>query len=115
MDARLQKQKSEAHAFFNYKMRSIRERTLGERSQLHSQYYQSVRELREDVLYNLGEDWYAIQKERRQSHQEQDDVHVYKFQPDKRVQRRNQAKYNQEVSILSGVAKWNGFPAAPTM
>jgi hypothetical protein len=115
VDARLQKQKSEAHAFFNYKMRSIRERTLGERSQLHSQYYQSVRELREDVLYNLGEDWYAIQKERRQSHQEQDDVHIYKFQPDKRVQKRNQAKYNQEVSILSGVAKWIGFPAAPTM
>ena len=59
VDARLQKQKSEAHAFFNYRLRSIRERTLGERTQLHSQYYQSARELREDVLYKLGEDWYV--------------------------------------------------------
>ena len=138
VDTRLQKQRSETHAFFNYRLRSIRERTLGERTQLHSQYYQSARELREDVLYKLGEDWYvnrwtwsphgqvsvsvqpanelcryAIQKERRQSHQEKDEVFIYKFPTDKRVQKRNQAKYNQEVSVLSGMAKWVGFPAAP--
>lgn len=113
VDARLQKQRSEAHAFKNYQFRSIRERSLGERSQLHSQYYQTVREVREEVLYKLGEDWHAIQKERRQSHQEQDDAHIFRFPTDKRVQKRNQAKYNQEVSVLSGVAKWVGFPAAP--
>lgn len=134
VDARLQKQRSEAHAFFNYRLRSIRERTLGERTQLHSQYYQSARELREDVLYELGEDWYverrpwsastsvqsanifrryAIQKERRQSHQEKDEVYIYKFPTDKRAQNQIQVKYNQEVSVLSGIAKWVGFPAAP--
>lgn len=115
VDARLKKQQSEAHAFYNYKMRCIRERTLGERAQLHSQYYQHVRELREDVLYKLGEDWYAIQKERRQSHQEKDDAYIYKFPAKKSVQIRNQAKYNQEVSVLSGVAKYVGFPAAPNI
>lgn len=115
VDARLQKQRSEARAFYNYKQKSIRERTLGERSQLHSQYYQSVRELREDVLYKLGEDWYAIQKERRQSHQEKDDAFIYKFPTNKKVQHTNQAKYNHEVSVLSGMAKWVGFPAAPEL
>ena len=115
VDARLQKQTNEAHAFYNYKLRSIKERTLGERSQLHSQYYQHVRELREDVLYQLGEDWYAIQKERRQSHQEKDDAYIYKFPEKKSVQIRQQAEYNQEVSVLSGVAKYVGFPAAPNI
>ena len=113
VDTRLKKQTSEAHAFYNYKLRCIRERTLGERSQLHSQYYQEARELREEVLYKLGEDWYAIQKERRQSHQEKDDAFIYKFPSKRSVQIRQQAKYNQEVSVLSGMAKYVGFPAAP--
>lgn len=113
VDARLQKQKSEVHAFFNYRMRSIRDLTLGERSQLHSQYYQSVREMRDDVLYNLGEDWFKIQAERRQG--QNDDAHVYKFPTDPRLQKQIQAKYNQEVSILSGVSRYVGFAAAPTI
>ena len=114
VDARLQKQKSETHAFYNYRLKSTRDRTLGERTQLHSQYFQSVRELRDDVLYNLGEDWYNIQRERRQSHEtDNDQAHLYRFEADKRIQKKVQAQYNQEVSILSGVAKFVGWPAAP--
>ena len=85
VQARMDKQMKEARAYYNYKLRCICERTLGERSQLHSQYFQRVRQVREDTLYNLGEEWYAIQRERRQSHQDKDDAYVFKFPTKKRV------------------------------
>lgn len=114
VDARMQKQVREAHAFFTYKYQSIRERTLGERSQLHSQYFQNVRQIKEDVLYQLGEQWYAIQKERRQSHQlDAEDAYLYTYDPKHSAQLKRQEKYNLEVSILSGMAQYVGFPAAP--
>ena len=115
VDARLEKQRAEASALYNYRLRSLRQRALGERSQLHSQYYQRVRDVREEVLCKLGENWYAIQRERRQSHQEKDrdEAFVFKFPAKKSVQLRQQAKYNREVEVLSGMAKYVGFPAAP--
>lgn len=113
IEDRKAKQVREAHAFYRYRMQSIRERTLGERAQLHSQYYQTVRELRETMLYELGEDWYGIQKERRQQHLDDDERFMYKLPSRKSAQLQQQAKYNQEVSVLSGVAKYVGFPAAP--
>lgn len=113
VDARYAKQVDEARAFRKFKTESIRRTALGERSQLHSQYYQYARELRENVMVELGEDWYGIQKERRQANQGNDEVYMRKFQTKKSVQIRHQAKYNQEVSVLSGVAKYVGFPAAP--
>lgn len=115
IDERQAKQVREAHAFYRYRMQSIRERTLGERAQLHSQYFQTVRELRENMLYQLGEDWYGIQRERRQQHQEGEERFLYKLPSKKSAQIRQQAKYNQEVSVLSGVAKYVGFPAAPNI
>ncbi len=115
VDTRLKKQISEAHAYYNYRMRSMRDRVLGDRSQLHSQHFQSVRELRDEILNKLGEDWYAIQKERRSADDGADDRYIYKF-PKKMSDRvKQQAKYNQEVSILSGMAKYVGFPAAPDL
>ncbi|KAK4540786.1 hypothetical protein LTR36_008863 [Oleoguttula mirabilis] len=113
VDARRDKQIREANAYYHYRLTATRQRTLGDRSQLHSQYYQHVRELREDVLDHLGEEWYNIQKERRQQYQEKDEAYVFKFPTKKSAQIRQQAKYNQEVSVLSGVAKYVGFPAAP--
>nr|OQO16791.1 hypothetical protein B0A51_16809 [Rachicladosporium sp. CCFEE 5018] len=113
IDSRRAKQQREALAFRAYKIRASEERTLGERAQLHSQYFQQVREQREEVMYQLGEDWYAIQSERRQQHLDDDARYIYKFPTKKSAQVRQQAKYNQEVSVLSGVAKYVGFPAAP--
>jgi len=115
IDERRAKQVREANAFYRYRMRSVRERTLGERAQLHSQYFQTARELRENMLYELGEDWYGIQKERRQQHQEGEERFLYKLPSKKSARIRQQAKYNQEVSVLSGVAKYVGFPAAPNI
>jgi hypothetical protein len=113
VDARYAKQVDETRAYRRFKTESLRRTTLGERSQLHSQYFQHARELREDVLVHLGEDWYNIQKERRQANQSNDELYMRKFPAKKSVQIRHQAKYNQEVSVLSGVAKYVGFPAAP--
>ncbi|KAK5731836.1 hypothetical protein LTR17_011048 [Elasticomyces elasticus] len=113
VNARREKQMREAQAYYHYRLTSIRQRTLGDRSQLQSQYHQHIREMREDVMYKLGEDWYNIQKERRQQHQEMGDAYIYKFPAKKSAQIRQQAKYNQEISVLSGVAKYVGFPAAP--
>jgi len=115
IDERRAKQIREANAFYRYRMQSVRQRTLGERAQLHSQYFQTARELRENMLYELGEDWYGIQKERRQQHQEGEERFLYKLPSKKSAQIRQQAKYNQEVSVLSGVAKYVGFPAAPNI
>lgn len=113
VDARRAKQVSEAHAFYKFKLESLRRSTLGERSQLHSQYFQHARQLREDVMQQLGDDWYKIQNERRQNNQQEDENYIYKFPTKKSEQLKQQAKYNQEVSVLSGVAKYVGFPAAP--
>ena len=38
---------------------------------------------------------------------------MYHFQPKRSDQIRRQAAYNKEVSLLSGIAKYVGFPAAP--
>lgn len=113
VNARRDKQIREANAYYHYRLTATRQRTLGDRSQLHSQYHQEVRELRENVLYHLGEEWYNIQKERRQQYHEKDEDYIFKYPTKKSAQIRQQAKYNQEVSVLSGVAKYVGFPAAP--
>ena len=113
VDARLQKQRREADAYYKYKLQAIKQRTLADRTQLHSQYFQEVREIRESELYKLGENWYAIQKERRSSHADDDAKYIYKFPTKKSQQIKQQAKYNLEVSVLGGVAKYVGFPAAP--
>lgn len=116
VDVRLQKQVREAHAHYNYKLRSMRERVLGERAGMHAQFYQSVREIRETALDKLGEEWYAIQKERRGGDEvTREGAGMYRYENDRAMQIKRQAKYNREVSVLSGLAKWVGFPAAPVL
>lgn len=115
VDARRDKQILEAEFYYKHKLKSIRDRTLGERASCQGQYFQSVRDIREETLYALGEDWYKIQKERRQSHTADDDNYVFKFPGDRRQQIKQQSKYNLEVSVLSGFAKHVGFPAAPEL
>ncbi|KAI5238316.1 hypothetical protein E4T43_07525 [Aureobasidium subglaciale] len=96
-----------------YKLGTLRNQVLAERAQLHTQYFQEARELRDSLLEQLGKQWYDIQKERRQFQADQQDNYSYKFPTKRSDQVRNQEKYNREVSILSGMAKYRGFPAAP--
>ncbi|KAF2225440.1 hypothetical protein BDZ85DRAFT_66615 [Elsinoe ampelina] len=96
-----------------YKKQTLRTSTLANRAQLLSQYMQEARDVRERLLYELGKQWYDIQKERRASQADELGSFGQVFPTKRSVQVRQQHKYNTEVSILSGVAKYVGFPAAP--
>lgn len=96
-----------------YKKQVLRTQTIAGRSQLHSQYFQEAREIRDDILYDLGKQWYDIQKARRAPSADELHRYTYKFPTKRSDQLRQQAKYNLEVSVLAGVAKHVGFPAAP--
>lgn len=87
---------------------------VARRAQIHSQYYQDVRETRERILGELGQYWYAIQHERRKH---ANNVHDFGLRfPQTQPQRvRDAMAYNKEVAILSGIAKYEGMPAAPEM
>lgn len=99
----------------HYRKQALRNETLATRAQLHSQYCQEARDIRDTVLYDLGKQWYATREERRNAQADDRDKYMYKLPENRSDRLRNQAKYNQEVSILSGVAKYIGFPAAPDM
>ncbi|KAI1108862.1 hypothetical protein F5Y14DRAFT_57138 [Nemania sp. NC0429] len=87
---------------------------VARRSQIHSQFFQAVRESRERILAELGQHWYDIQHERRKN---ANNVPEYGIRfPKSQAQRiRDALSYNREVSILSGIAKYEGMPAAPDM
>ena len=79
-----------------------------------SQFYQGVRESREKVLEELGQEWYEIQQERRHHANTIPDYGI-RFSSSKTQAVRQAVAYNKEVSILSGFAKHVGFPAAPAI
>lgn len=73
-----------------------------------------MREIREQKLELLGKQWYEIQHDRR-AHGSSVDDYALRYTTNKEDQIRDQNAYNLEVSVLSGIAKYRGFPAAPTM
>ena len=97
---------------FKYKLIALQKNSIAEKAQIHSQYIQTVREIRDRNLEQLNQEWYRIQRERRSCEDNVPD-YLYKFTTRRSQQIRQQTAYNTEVSILSGVAKYVGFPAAP--
>ncbi|KAI9722591.1 MAG: hypothetical protein M1812_001522 [Candelaria pacifica] len=114
IDARLREKINHEQTLLSYKIRALEVKSVAERSQLHSQYFQDVREIREKTLEKVGEQWYQIQRDRRGWDGSVPDL-MYKFPTRRSVQITQQTAYNMEVSILSGVAKHVGFPAAPSI
>jgi hypothetical protein len=97
---------------FRYKQEALRNKTVAERTQLHSQFFQAVRECRDQALEKCYKDMYALQKDRR--HWGADETNYnFLYNPNRSKRIQQQSAYNLEVSILSGVAKHVGFPAAP--
>ena len=94
------------------KVGALKRKSVAERSQIHSAYFQTIRDVREDYLERISEHFYRIQRDRFKT-----DTKIPEFSvpfPDRRsVQISQQTAYNKEVSILSGMAKYVGFPAAP--
>ena len=95
-----------------YKLQALERESVANKAQALSQYMQTSREIRDAYLEKLNEQCYQLQRERRSV---EDDVPDYMFTfPVKRSKQiMQQSAYNSEVSILSGVAKHVGFPAAP--
>jgi hypothetical protein len=97
---------------FRYKFEALKVKTVAERTQLHSQFVQDVREIRDRWLERCYQDLYALQKDRRRWGADETNYN-YLYNPKRPQQIQQQTAYNVEVSILSGIAKHVGFPAAP--
>lgn len=114
IDARRDEKFRVADKIKEYQMQSLANFAVSRRSQILTQYQQEVREIREKKLEQLGKQWYEIQHDRR-SYAGSVPEYTLKFPAKKPQQVQNQVAYSKEVSILSGVAKYVGFPAAPAM
>ncbi|RDW60217.1 hypothetical protein BP5796_11823 [Coleophoma crateriformis] len=97
-----------------YELQTLRNYAVARRSQILVQYHQDVREIREKKLEQLGKQWYEIQHDRRIYAGSVPD-YTLKFPTKRNQQLVQQIAYNNEVSLLSGIAKYVGFPAAPPM
>lgn len=97
-----------------FEFQTLKISAIAKRSQILTQYQQEVRELREKKLEELGNKWYDIQHDRR-SYAGSVPDYALRFPQNREQQIRNQVAYSNEVSILSGVARYVGFPAAPPM
>lgn len=97
-----------------YKLGALQRKSIAEKAQAHAQYMLRVQDIRETHLAHLNQHFYQIQHERRTTDTTAQD-YMYHFQPKRSDQIRRQAAYNKEVSLLSGIAKHVGFPAAPEM
>ena len=95
-------------------VQSLRTFAVARRSQILGQYYQEARDIREKKIELLGKQWYEVQHDRR-AYAGSGTEYTLKFPTRRSTQILHQAAYNKEVSILSGVAKYVGFPAAPPM
>lgn len=97
-----------------YKLEALQRKSIAEKAQAHSQYMLEVQAIRERHLEKLNKEFYQIQRERRSAETSAPD-YMYRYNPKRSVQIKRQTAYNKEVSILSGVAKFVGFPAAPDL
>lgn len=95
-----------------YKIKSLKTESVAHRSQIHSAYFQTVRDVREKHLDRIGE---RLSRVRRDHVKTDEKIPSYSipFPSRRSIQITQQSSYNKEVSILSGVAKYVGFPAAP--
>ena len=104
------------NTLYRYRVKSLLNKSLAERAQTHSTYFQRIRDSREKHSSSVSRQFYAIQHDRFKT----EDHHLSSSQtipfPLHRPQQvAQQMAYNQEVSVMSGVAKYVGFPAAPSL
>ncbi|TPX16568.1 uncharacterized protein E0L32_003862 [Thyridium curvatum] len=112
IDARRDERQRVIDLEYQFNMDTTKRWAVARRAQIHGQYFQSIRQSREDILEDLGRQWYQIQQQRRKHANNIPDFGI-RFPMSKPQRVRNAIAYNKEVSILSGVAKHEGFPAAP--
>lgn len=113
LDNRLERKVHEIDTEFTLRLEAHERRAIAIRAQVWSQFFQAVRERREAVLESLNQQWYEVQTARRSAHSLPD--YGLLFPKDQLQRVRNAIAYNTEVSTLSGLAKYEGFPAGPEL
>lgn len=94
--------------------KALRVKTVAERGTSHSQFFQEVRDIKDKALESCWKDYFALQKDRRSWGADTSDFTML-YNPSRSVQIRQQTARNLEVSLLAGISKHTGFPAAPDM
>jgi hypothetical protein len=113
IDDRLNHKVDEFNKEYEFRIQALQRRAVAQRAQIWSQYFQAIREKREHALETLNKEWYDVQASRRSAHSLPDYGLLFPKEPNHRL--RNAIAYNSEVSTLAGLAKYEGFPAAPNM
>ncbi|PNP42559.1 hypothetical protein TGAMA5MH_05300 [Trichoderma gamsii] len=113
LDDRLEQKLQAINREHEYRLKALERRAVAQRAQIWGQYFQAVREKREYALEGLNRQWYDVQSSRRSAHSLPDYGLLFPKDPAQRV--RNAIAYNTEVSTLSGLAKYEGFPAGPEL
>lgn len=113
LDERLEKKLTEINNEHDLTLEALDRVAIARRSQIWGQFYQGIREKREQFLARLNSEWYDTQNARRSAHSVPDYGVQFPTNPAQRT--RNAVAYNTEVSFLSGLAKHEGFPAVPAM
>lgn len=111
LDERLERKNRECDTELKFRLEANNRRAVAQKAQVWSQYFQGIRETREQSLERLNKEWYDIQSARRRAHSMPDYALLFPPEPVDRV--RNAVAYNSEVSTLAGMAKYKGFPAGP--
>ncbi|KAJ5552980.1 hypothetical protein N7494_002358 [Penicillium frequentans] len=101
-------------SLFRFRQQALVNKSLAERAQANSTFFQRIRDAREKHSSAVSKQFYAIQHDRFKT-DELSPHHIISFPTRRSQQIANQTAYNQEVSVMAGVAKYVGFPAAPTL
>jgi hypothetical protein len=134
VDQKLEEKVRLADAHYKYSMESLAIATRVNRAQVHSQYFQGIRQIRENALEKCSQLWYQIQRERRagdalvsglsffgnlnifmRGHLIVTHIVEFSYRISDRMSTsiKQRQQYNWEVALLSGISKHIGFPAAP--
>lgn len=113
LDERFKQKTQEFNTEYNFRIKAQETWAVAQRAQIWSQFLQAVREKREQALEALNKQWYDVQTTRRNAHSIQDWGLLFPKDHTQRV--KNAIAYGNEVSTLSGLAKYEGFPSGPEM
>lgn len=97
-----------------YKFECIDRKTRAQRTSIHQQFFKRSSDFKSSYLKEITQEWYKINKERRimDSLVPEYSYKIPEFVEDLVDQR---AQVNEEISILTGLKKYYGFPRAPEL
>ncbi|KAK6505555.1 hypothetical protein TWF481_007449 [Arthrobotrys musiformis] len=103
-----------ANILLSFQQQTAEVERIANRAAIWAQYNQEIRETREKCFSEANTQWWAIHRERRAADTSLSD-YVYRIPKSLSTQINHRNRYNAEVSLLSGIAKHVGFPAAPSI